>query len=195
MQPPLIWDRWWVMTRLRVLTAAEEVAAHLRKELGRGDERLEYMLDLRHELMEAGHAPFYADRTQHELEDDPERLSRLVERNEADAWVLCSGSHQMLAWFAEQEFPAMALFGYGRDLPIARVGAGQGDGLSECDPAADRARASSHRAVGATAAPGSPAGASGAGLPGRDGRARSPDRFLQRAVVGGQQGRFPPGHR
>lgn len=86
------------------------------------DQRLDYMLELQHEMTEAGHAAFYADRTQFDLGMDVERIAKLVERSEVDAWVVCSGSREVLEWFAMQSTPVMALFGNGKGMPIARVG-------------------------------------------------------------------------
>jgi DNA-binding LacI/PurR family transcriptional regulator len=45
-----------------------------------------------------------------------------VEQAEADAWIISSGSREILEWFASQAKPAFALFGRRRGLPIAGIG-------------------------------------------------------------------------
>jgi len=73
-------------------------------------------------LMDQGHSAFFTEKSLIELGMDLPRIARLVQRTPADAWVVCSGSREVLAWFAEQETPAFALFGRRRELPIAGVG-------------------------------------------------------------------------
>jgi DNA-binding LacI/PurR family transcriptional regulator len=50
---------------------------------------------------------------------DVKRVSRMVARTEADAWVVGAGSREVLEWFAKQKTPAFALFGRMEGLPIA----------------------------------------------------------------------------
>ena len=77
-----------------------------------------YMISLTHQLQDAGHAPFYADKTLAELGMKPSRVARLVKQTEADAWLVCSGARGILEWFAANEIPCFALFGPMDDLPI-----------------------------------------------------------------------------
>lgn len=86
------------------------------------DRRLDYMVEVQHELLKAGHTAFYADKCLSELGMDPRRVARMVEHNEADAWVVLGGSSEVLAWFAAQPVPAFALFGRRRGLPLPGVG-------------------------------------------------------------------------
>ncbi len=86
------------------------------------DLRLDYMLELRHELVEAGHTPVFPARTMNELRMDLGRISRMTYRTEADAWVVLSGSQEVLKWFSAQTQPAIAVFGRRRGIPIAAVG-------------------------------------------------------------------------
>jgi DNA-binding LacI/PurR family transcriptional regulator len=46
----------------------------------------------------------------------------MVEKTQADAWVVVSGSREVLEWFSKQEKPTLALFGRRRRLAIASVG-------------------------------------------------------------------------
>jgi LacI family transcriptional regulator len=51
-----------------------------------------------------------------------ERLAKMVKQVEADGWVVCSASREVLTWFSERPFPAFALFGIFSKLPIAGMG-------------------------------------------------------------------------
>lgn len=81
-----------------------------------------YIVDLQHQLKEAGHRAEYTSRTLLELGMDVSKVARLVDQTKADAWVICSGSREILAWFAAQSVPAFALFGRRRTVPIAAAG-------------------------------------------------------------------------
>ena len=82
----------------------------------------EWTLVMQQKLMDQGHSTFFADKSQSELGMDVRRIARLANRTPADAWVVCSGSHELLAWFADQEKPVFALFGRRQGLPIAGIG-------------------------------------------------------------------------
>jgi DNA-binding LacI/PurR family transcriptional regulator len=88
----------------------------------RADLGLDYMVELRHRLLEAGHAVQVAPRMLVDLNDDPERLAKLVKSTDADAWVVLGGSRRVLEWFAGRPQPAFALFGRRDGLPLAAVG-------------------------------------------------------------------------
>ena len=80
------------------------------------------MIELRHQLEEAGHVPFYPDKSLQDLGMDVGRVARFVNKTEADAWIVVAASQGVVGWFAQQEMPAFALFG-GRDgLRIAGTG-------------------------------------------------------------------------
>jgi len=85
----------------------------------RGDE---YMIDLLPRLEGAGHLPFFPDKTLQDLGMGPRRVARLVQRTEADAWLVVAGSRKVLEWFSKQEKPSFALAGLRRGLPIAGAG-------------------------------------------------------------------------
>lgn len=97
----------------------------------KNDMRERYMGDLRHSLHEAGHAVFFATETMMDLRMKVERVERLVRKTAADAWVVQSGSREVLQWFATQHTPVMALFGRRRRLPIASVGPNKVPGYRE----------------------------------------------------------------
>ena len=78
-----------------------------------------WLMESQHLLQEAGHGAFFADKSLLELQMDVKRVSRLVQKTEADAWVVTGGSRQVLEWFAQQETPAFALFGRHKGLSVA----------------------------------------------------------------------------
>lgn len=84
--------------------------------------RKDYLLDLRHSLVEAGHVAAFTSRTLLELNMKVPRIERMVAETEADAWVVVSGSRNVLEWFSRQPVPAFALFGRRREVGIAGVG-------------------------------------------------------------------------
>lgn len=82
----------------------------------------DYMIDLRHRLVQAGQVPLLADKTLEDLGMDVGRVARFVKKTGADAWVVCGASREVLRWFANYEKPVFALFGRRGTLPIAGIG-------------------------------------------------------------------------
>ena len=78
--------------------------------------------EMLHLLESAGHTAFFAGRSLLGLGMDVRRVARLVAKTEADAWVVCAGSREVLEWFAAQPVPAFALFGRRQSVPIAGTG-------------------------------------------------------------------------
>jgi hypothetical protein len=83
------------------------------------DRRIDYLVEVQHMLMEAGHASFFANRTLMELGMDVERVGKFVRETKADAWTVIAGSAEVLDWFASQSFPTFALFGGMSDPRVA----------------------------------------------------------------------------
>lgn len=81
-----------------------------------------YMVELQHLLQAAGHSAFFTEQTLMDLGTDETRLSSLVRRTRADAWIIGAGSREVLEWFSAQPVPAFALFGRREGLPIAATG-------------------------------------------------------------------------
>ena len=81
-----------------------------------------YTIELQHLLMEAGHTVFFAEKSLTELGMDVPRISRLVQKAKAEAWVVGSGSREVLEWFSTQPMPTFAFFGRRQGLPIAGAG-------------------------------------------------------------------------
>lgn len=111
--------------RRKIVVPESETPASLRVAMlyyESNDAATGYIIDLLHRLGEAGHARFSAGPTLVDLGMKPERVARLVRQTEADAWIIVSGSREILEWFAGQSVPALALFGRRRGLPIAAAG-------------------------------------------------------------------------
>ena len=110
--------------RIRVSTG-QKIAHRMRIALMHfesSDRKLDYVAKLTHMLEEAGHAVSSAPKTMADVRFDLERITRLVGATEADAWVVFSGSREILEWFAAQPTPVLALFGRRNRVPIASVG-------------------------------------------------------------------------
>lgn len=83
------------------------------------DRKIDHILETVHQLVEAGHHPFYTKKALIELNMNVNAVSRLVGRTEADAWLVVGGSLPVLEWFSQQAFPAFGLFGRVNTVPIA----------------------------------------------------------------------------
>lgn len=111
--------------RCRIIPQPGTAAAGLRVAILQyeaADRLLPYILDLEHRLQTLGHVPAFAPKTLLDLGRDPKRVAAMVGQQEADAWVVISGSREILEWFSNRPTPAFALFGRRRDLPIAGAG-------------------------------------------------------------------------
>lgn len=86
------------------------------------DRNVSYMIELLHELVEAGHAARFAEKSLQGLGMDVKRIARFVQHSGADAWLVMAGSREVLEWFEEQPQPVFALFGRFRSLPVAAAG-------------------------------------------------------------------------
>jgi hypothetical protein len=86
------------------------------------ERRLDYLVELRHELADAGHSIVHVPGSLVELGMDVGRVAGLVERTAADAWVVAGGSLEVLEWFSRGRVPVFALFGRWRSLKIAAAG-------------------------------------------------------------------------
>lgn len=86
------------------------------------DLNVDYIVDLQHRLLDAGHAVTFSSKALIDLNMDLSQVKRLVNQTKADAWVIQAGSRDLLNWFSQQPTPAMALAGRRRGIPIAGVG-------------------------------------------------------------------------
>jgi len=106
----------------RIAITGDNVAAAMRIAIllyEPDDRKIHYMVDLLNQLQYAGHNAFFVPKTLVELGMDVKKVERLVDRTEADAWVVASGSRPVLEWFAVQPFPVFGLFGRIMNVNIA----------------------------------------------------------------------------
>jgi DNA-binding LacI/PurR family transcriptional regulator len=81
------------------------------------------VVEIQHQLEHAGFICFISGVDQCGLHHDVDRISRYIRKTEADAWVVISGSRELLGWLAEHQVPCIAFAGRRRTLPLAAVGA------------------------------------------------------------------------
>ena len=87
----------------------------------KGDENVNYFIELKNLLEENGHKPFFTEKSLIDLKMDPRKVSNFINKNNSDAWVVGSGSREILKWFHSIEVPTFALFGHYSDIPIAAI--------------------------------------------------------------------------
>ena len=80
------------------------------------------LLTVQHALESAGHAVFFTRKSQVDLQHDVRRIVRHIAETPADAWIIVSGSRNVLEWFSAQPVPCLALYGRAGGLPLARAG-------------------------------------------------------------------------
>lgn len=81
-----------------------------------------YIVEIRHRLLENGHAPFFAKRSLTDLGMNTEKVAAFVKCTSADAWLVQAASRGVLEWFAAETKPVFALFGFIRRVTIASSG-------------------------------------------------------------------------
>lgn len=111
--------------RCRIVPQVDRTASALRVAIlpyESSDQMLPYVHDLEHRLRIAGHVPVFTSKSLTDLGRDPQRVAVHVGRLEADAWVVFSGSREILDWFASQPLPVFALYGRRRSVAIAGAG-------------------------------------------------------------------------
>jgi DNA-binding LacI/PurR family transcriptional regulator len=86
------------------------------------DLSLNYVVEIRHALENAGHTCFAVPKTMADLANDAARIQRMARKTEADAWLVLSGPYELMEWFAKGRKPAFAIFGRRRELRIAGSG-------------------------------------------------------------------------
>ena len=77
---------------------------------------------LLHSLQDAGHAAFFSNKPMSALGMELGRISRIVQHENADAWVVISGPRDVLEWFERSGIPVFAVFGRRAGLRIAGSG-------------------------------------------------------------------------
>jgi DNA-binding LacI/PurR family transcriptional regulator len=80
------------------------------------------VLTIQHALEAAGHRVFFTRKSQVEMNHDVRRIRRHLLQTPVDAWIVISGSRELLEWFAGQPVPCLAVYGRSSGLGIARTG-------------------------------------------------------------------------
>jgi DNA-binding LacI/PurR family transcriptional regulator len=86
------------------------------------DRQTHYIVELVHQLIEQGHHAGFAERSLVEMKMDIHKISQLVKKHPADAWIVTAGATDVLQWFSGQSFPTFALFGRSELADIAGTG-------------------------------------------------------------------------
>lgn len=97
----------------------------------KGDRGVDFIVDIRHHLIHAGHDAFHAEKSLVELGMNPQRVAGLVSRTAADAWIVVAASVEMLEWFASRPQPAFALFGPMTGVRLAGAGPRKAPAIAE----------------------------------------------------------------
>ena len=95
------------------------VAMLLFKEADRNDA---IVIELRHQLNEAGHVTILPHEGVQDLGMNLERVERLVNKTKADAWVVPAASRPILQWFVDQDIKVFAFAGRRFKVPVAGTG-------------------------------------------------------------------------
>lgn len=93
--------------------------------------KIDYLVDLRHQLEEAGHHAAFAEKSLQQLGMNPEKVAKFVEQTPADAWIVVSASREVLEWFVRNSVPTFALFGRLKNIPLAGTGPGKSAVVAE----------------------------------------------------------------
>jgi hypothetical protein len=97
----------------------------------KSDRTTHYLVEMIHLLLDAGHDAAFADKAMGDLGMDAGRIARFVKSTKADAWIVASGSRDVLDWFAEQATPAFALFGRVVGVPLASIAPKKAEAYAE----------------------------------------------------------------
>lgn len=82
------------------------------------DRHAEWLVELHHALVAAGHTAIVAEDSLQDLKMNVARIGRLVQKTEADGWVVCGASREVLEWFIQQPVLSFAFLGRQVGLPI-----------------------------------------------------------------------------
>ena len=86
------------------------------------DKWLNYIVEIQHLLTEAGHAPFFVKKSLSALGMNVDRVSKIIQDYEADAWIVIAGSLEVLKWFEARPQPTFALFGFVSEVRLPGAG-------------------------------------------------------------------------
>lgn len=95
------------------------------------DGRVDFIGDIRHQLLLSGHDAFHAEKSLVDLGMNPGRVEGLVSRTTADAWIVVAASLEVLEWFASRPAAAFALFGPMTGIRLAGAGPRKAPAIAE----------------------------------------------------------------
>jgi DNA-binding LacI/PurR family transcriptional regulator/DNA-binding transcriptional regulator YhcF (GntR family) len=121
-------------SRLRVSFLVDEVCSQSESEV----------VEARIRLEQQGYVVNFADKSLMELKMDVGRVARVVEKTEADAWVVIHGTAEVIRWFAGQVAPAYAWHGGMKTVDISGAGV---DKSPACMEAARRLMDYGHKRI------------------------------------------------
>lgn len=85
----------------------------------KSDAHTEPIVQLVFRLKERGHHVTHAEKSLINLNFDVKRVAQMVEKDDADAWIVIAGPSAVLEWFAARSTPTFAMFGRQANLPLA----------------------------------------------------------------------------
>ena len=85
-----------------------------------------------HELEEAGHTPFYAQKTQAELKGDPARILASVRSQKADVWIVLTAFGEVLRALLTLPVPVFDFAGHRGSLEIASTSTWLAPAIRSC---------------------------------------------------------------
>jgi DNA-binding LacI/PurR family transcriptional regulator len=95
------------------------------------DRQTDYMVDLKHQLIKAGHAAFFTPWLIPDYGMNVASITSYLRRTEADAWIVAAGARPLLEWFVEEEVPVFAIFGRLTGLPLAGAISDKGSAIAQ----------------------------------------------------------------
>lgn len=87
----------------------------------KSDAHTELIVQLGFKLKELGHHLTYAEKSLLNLNFDVKRIAQMVDKENADAWIVIAGSQPVLDWFVNRPEPTFAMFGRNKHLPLASL--------------------------------------------------------------------------
>lgn len=94
------------------------------------DRQTDYMVDLKHELIRAGHPAFFTPWLIPDYGMNVRSITSNLRRTEADAWIVTAGARPLLEWFVNEEVPVFAIFGRLTGLPLAGAISDKGSAIA-----------------------------------------------------------------
>ena len=95
------------------------------------DRQTDYMVDLKHELIRAGHAAFFTPWLIPDYGMNVASITSHFRRTQADAWIVAAGARPLLEWFVEEKVPVFAIFGRLTGLPLAGAISDKGSAITK----------------------------------------------------------------